>query len=75
MHIAAYLKVLEKQDLSAPTIKQHLAALRMLFDWQVVGQVIPTNRAHAVRGPKHSVKKGKTPVRAVDEARALLDSI
>lgn len=41
MHVAAYLKVLQKQELSAPTIKQHLAALRMLFDWLVVGQVIP----------------------------------
>jgi len=75
MHIAAYLKVLEKQELSAPTIKQHLAALRMLFDWLVVGQVLPVNPAHAVRGPKHSVRKGKTPVLAAEEARALLDSI
>ena len=75
MHIAAYLKVLEKQELSAPTIKQHLAALRMLFDWLVVGQVIPVNPAHAVRGPKHSVRKGKTPVLAAEEGRALLDSI
>src|SRR5580704_11625599 len=75
MHIAAYLKVLQKQELSAPTIKQHLAALRMLFDWLVVSQVIPVNPAHAVRGPKHSVRKGKTPVLAAEEARALLDSI
>jgi site-specific recombinase XerC len=43
-------------------VKQHLAALRMLFDWMVIGQVIPMNPAHAVRGPKHVVKKGKTPV-------------
>ena len=75
MHIAAYLKVLEKEERSAPTIKQHLAALRMLFDWLVVGQVIPLNPAHAVRGPKHSVRKGKTPVLTAEEARALLDSI
>ena len=75
MHIAAYLKVLQKDDLSAPTIKQHLAAIRMLFDWLVVGQIIPVNPAHAVRGPKHSVRKGKTPVLAAEEARALLDSI
>ena len=75
MHVAAYLKVLEKNELSAPTIKQHLAAIRMLFDWLVVGQVIPLNPAHAVRGPKHSVKKGKTPVLSAEEARTLLDSI
>lgn len=34
----------------------------MLFDWLVTGQVIEVNPAHAVRGPKHVVKKGKTPV-------------
>ena len=34
----------------------------MLFDWLVTGQVVPTNPAHAVRGPRHSVKKGKTSV-------------
>jgi len=55
--------------------KQHLAALRMLFDWPVTGHVIETNPAHAVRGPKYVVKKGKTPVLNPDEARALLDSI
>ena len=75
MHVAAFLKKLEQQGSSAPTIKQHLAALRMLFDWLVVGQVLPLNPAHAVRGPKHSVKTGKTPVLSAEEARALLDSI
>jgi integrase/recombinase XerD len=75
MHIAAYLKVLEKEERSAPTIKQHLAALRMLFDWLVVGQVLPFNPAHAVRGPKYSVKKGKTPLLSAEEARTLLDAI
>ena len=43
-------------------MKQHLAAVRMLFDWLVVGQVIALNPAHAVRGPKHVIKRGKTPV-------------
>src|SRR5579862_9039842 len=47
----------------------------MLFDWLVVGNVIEANPAHAVRGPKHVVKKGKTPVLTADEARILLDSI
>jgi hypothetical protein len=47
----------------------------MLFDWLVVGQVLEVNPAHAVRGPKYRVKKGKTPVLNRDEARALLDSI
>ena len=42
----------------APTVKQHLACIRMLFDWLVTGQVIASNPAHAVRGPRHSVMKG-----------------
>jgi integrase/recombinase XerD len=58
-----------------PTVKQHLAAVRMLFDYLVVGQVVPTNPASSVRGPKHVVKKGKTPVLSAAEARELLDSI
>jgi integrase len=72
IHVAAFIEELE---LSKPTVKQHLAALRMLFDWLVVGHIINTNPAHAVRGPKYSVKKGKTPVLTAEEARALLDSI
>ena len=46
----------------APTIKQHLAAIRRLFDWLVTGQVMPANPATSVRGPTHVVRTGKTPV-------------
>ena len=38
MHVAAYIRALGK-DFEKPTVKQHLAAIRMLFDWLVVGQV------------------------------------
>jgi site-specific recombinase XerC len=55
-----------------PTVKLHLAAIRMLFDWLVVGQVLAVNPAHAVRGPKHVVRRGKTPVLTEDQARRLL---
>ena len=74
MHVAAYIRSLGK-DFEKPTVKQHLAAIRMLFDWLVVGQVVAINPAHAVRGPKHVVKRGKTPVLTPAEARQLLDSI
>jgi integrase/recombinase XerD len=47
----------------------------MLFDYLVVGQILANNPAHAVRGPKHSVKRGKTPVLSAAQARQLLDSI
>lgn len=73
-HIAAFLKELQGQ-VAPPTVKLHLAALRMLFDWLVTGQILAVNPAHAVRGPKHVVKKGKTPVLSPEEARDLLDSI
>jgi site-specific recombinase XerC len=44
----------------------------MPFDWLVVGHVLDVNPAHAVRGPKYSQKKGKTPALGREEARALL---
>ena len=47
----------------------------MLFDWLITGQVIAVNPAASVRGPKHVVKKGKTPVLTAEDARQLLDSI
>ena len=74
IHVAAYVKELG-QHRAPPTVKQHLAVLRMLFDWLVTGHVLVLNPAHAVRGPKHVVKKGKTPVLTAEEARALLDSV
>jgi len=74
IHVAGYIESL-LPGFAKPTIKQHLAAIRMLFDWLVVGQVIAVNPAHAVRGPKHVVKKCRTPVLDREEARALLASI
>jgi site-specific recombinase XerD len=74
LHVAAYIEALQK-DFEKPSVKQHLAAIRMLFDWLVTGGIVATNLAHAVRGPKHVVKRGQTPVLMPDEARALLDSI
>lgn len=74
IHVAAYIEELT-QRIAAPSVKVQLAAIRMLFDWLVLGQIVPTNPASVVRGPKHVVKKGKTPILSADEARTLLDSI
>lgn len=74
LHVAAYVEELTRER-SAPTAKQRLAAIRMLFDWLVVGQVVPVNPAASVRGPRHVVKRGKTPVLDPQEARQLLDAI
>ena len=72
--VATYIEDMQRRY-RAPTIKQHLAAIRRLFDWLVIGQVVPTNPATSVRGPTHIVRTGKTPVLQPAEARQLLDTI
>ena len=72
--VAAYIEELGQHE-AKPTVKQHLAALRMLFDYLVTGQVMPMNPAYAVRGPKHVVRTGRTPVLTAEETRTLLDCI
>ena len=74
VHVAGYIEELGKVR-KAPTVKQHLACIRMLFDWLVTGQVIPSNPAHAVRGPRHSVMKGSTTVMSSTDATAFLKSM
>ena len=74
LHVGAYIEALS-QARSAPTEKQHLAAIRRLFDWLVMGQVVPFNPAASVRGPAHSARSGKTPVLDPAEARQLIDAI
>jgi site-specific recombinase XerD len=73
VHVATYIEQLGKLR-SAPTVKQHLAALRHLFDYLVVGQIVPFNPAAAVRGPKHSVREGKTPILSAEDAHRLFAS-
>lgn len=65
----------ELVEYARPTIKQHLAAIRMLFDFFVTGGILQLNPAASVKGPKHVVVKGKTPVLQPCDARILLDSI
>jgi site-specific recombinase XerD len=74
LHVATWVEGLARTH-AAPTVKQRLAAVRALFDWLVTGQVVPVNPAAAVRGPRHVVRVGKTPVLDPAEARQLLDSI
>ncbi|MGI4793232.1 MAG: tyrosine-type recombinase/integrase, partial [Janthinobacterium lividum] len=72
--VAAYIEELQR-EVSAPSVKQQLAAIRMLCDWLVVGQVTSSNPAGSVRGPKHVVKTGKTPLLENAEWRRLMDAI
>ncbi|MFC1758594.1 tyrosine-type recombinase/integrase [Planctomycetota bacterium] len=66
-HISGYIEQ-HRQTKSDATVKQHLASIKMLFDWMVIQQIVPRNPAAAVRGPKIVIRKGKTPV--FDEAGA-----
>ena len=72
--VAPYIEQLGGR-LAKPSVKQHLAAIRMLFDWLVVGRVVASNPAAPVQGPKDAVKKCRTPVLAQNEARKRLDKI
>lgn len=72
--VAAYIEDLGRTH-QAPSVKQHLAAIRNLFDWLVVGHVMESNPAASVRGPRYVAARGKTPVLSAGEARELIDSI
>src|SRR5712691_9828170 len=74
VHVATWIEA-GTRELAAPSVKQRLAAIRHLFDWLVTGQVVPVNPAGSVRGPRHVVTSGQTPVLDPAEARALIDSI
>jgi site-specific recombinase XerD len=74
VHVATWIEA-GRRELAAPSVKQRLSAIRHLFDWLVTGQVVPVNPAASVRGPRHVVTSGQTPVLDPSEARALLDSI
>jgi len=81
VHVAAYVEMFgsEEQEngtqFAPPTIKQHLAAIKMLFDYLVTGQIVAFNPAAPVRGPRYSTKRGKTPVLTAEEAKELIDSV
>jgi len=74
MIVAAYIEKLTGER-EPQTVKQHLAAIRMLCDWLVIGQVLPFNPAASVRGPRYSYKQGKTPILASEGVGQLLRSI
>ncbi len=74
MHLAAYVELLGR-DLAVSSVKQHLAAIRMLFDGLVIGQVVRFNPAASVRGPKYVTHRSKTPILSTEEARKLLESV
>jgi integrase/recombinase XerD len=50
--VAAYIEHLGAEA-SKPTVKQHLAAVRKLFDYLTTGGIMESNPASPVRGPKY----------------------
>ena len=64
-----------QENHGAAGVKQQLAAVRMMFNWLITGQIAPVNPAAAVRGPKLVVKTGKTPVLDGKEWNTLIDGI
>ena len=74
VHIAAYIEQMT-QEKAAQTVKQRLAAIKAVFDFLVTGGVLSANPASAVRGPRYSNRKGKTPILLPEDARALIKSI
>jgi site-specific recombinase XerD len=72
LHVSAYI---ESMPLTAPSVKQHLAALRGLFNWLVIKQAVPDNPALFVKGPRFSRQIGITPILQAGEMRELINSI
>ena len=48
--VATYIEQLQ-DTVAAPSVKQQLAAIRMLSDWLLTGQVVPTNPGRRCAGP------------------------
>ncbi len=74
-HVSAYVELMSRSQLEAASVKQSLSALRMLFDWLVVHQVVPSNPAAVVRGPRLSVTEGATPALEAADVARILDGI
>ncbi len=74
LHIAVHVEKLT-QERSPATVKQHVAAIRQMFDYLVTGQIIPSNPASSVKPPKHVSDGGKTPILQSEELRQLFASL
>ena len=72
IHVAAYI---EQHSGSAATIKQHMAAIRMMFSWLTQKGILAINPAREVQTPKFSRVEGKTPAFSTEEVQKVLESI
>jgi site-specific recombinase XerD len=74
-YLEHHLNDRDGRPLSAPSKKQHLAALRHFFDNQQVYHGVVLNPASSVRGPKYSAREGKTPAFHDRQVRDLIDAV
>jgi integrase len=69
--VAAYIETLQRQA-APPTVKQHMAAIRMLFSWLTEKGVLAMNPAREVKTERFSRTEGKTPAFVEGEVQKLL---
>jgi site-specific recombinase XerD len=74
-HVSAWLDAMTARGLSAPTVKQRLAALNSLFESLLLQRTISSNPVRLVKGPSHVISKGRTPVLTGEEMVQLLEAI
>src|SRR6202790_4623363 len=60
---------------AAPTVKQHMAAIRMLFSWLTEKGVLAMNPAREVKTERFSRTEGKTPAFVEGEVQTLLNTV
>jgi integrase/recombinase XerD len=70
--VAAYV---EQHPGSPATVKQHMAAVRMLFSWLTEKGVLAMNPAREVKTERFSRVEGKTPAFDTDQVQKVLDEI
>lgn len=75
LHVSSWLDDMTARRLAVTTIKQRLAGLRMLLNALIRAQVLRISPVAVIKGPRHSVTKGKTPILSGDETAQLLASI
>src|SRR6202047_2396013 len=72
--VAAYIETLRRQA-APPTVKQHMAAIRMMFSWLTEKGVLAMNPAREVKTERFSRTEGKTLAFVEGEVQQLLDVI
>src|SRR6516165_1373714 len=72
--VAAYIESLQRRA-APPTVKQHMAAIRMMFSWLTEKGVLAMNPAREVKTERFSRTEGKTPAFVDGEVQRLLNAV